>query len=152
MPVQTYDDAREQLGGEPWQPKPEATEQWFRPESAGGTAKVPALDTNAISLKRPMTQRAKLFIVGGAAGFVIVLCAVSLIGGAHATPPPLAIATPPPAIASPPPVAATPAPPPAKQKVVTQRTSASVQALFGPAATTSSKHVAAKKHPKKRRR
>lgn len=174
--LRTYDAACEELGGAPWRPLPEATDSWFlaRPESANGSATLPALDTmlpaldtrlpaldtrlppldtGALVLKRGMSDRAKLTLLGGGALVVIASCLISLTGGtAHSsTTPPAAVL--PPAPAPPPATPAAPSAAPIKiaQAPTVPKASPSVRALFGPA--PSRPHaVAAKRHPKRHRR
>jgi hypothetical protein len=160
--LQTYDAACEQLGGAPWRPLPEKTDTWFlnKPESANGSVKLPALDTGAMMLKRPMSDRTKMALVGGGAIVVIALCLVALSGGSRAVAASSPLTSP---ITSPltspltSPITSTSTSTSVKVKVAQavgdHRASPSVRALFGPASTAGARpHAVAKRHTTKHHR
>lgn len=179
--LRTYDVACEELGGAPWRVLPDATDRWFinKPDTLNGARlpsadklptlerlqtmeRLPVLDTGALVLKRAMSERTKLVIVGGSALTVIAICLVSLAGGgaSHAMPS-AAIAPASASVASPSAIAAAKsASPPIAVAAVTPtplrthaaaplvtRPSPSVQALF-----SGHTHAPARRHVARHRR
>ena len=149
--LRTYEDARADLGGMPWRTAQD-TDRWFlvgRPDTLSqklpSADKLATLDTGSISLKRTMSDNTKLLFLGGSALLVIVLCIISLAGGAHAAPP-TAIAMLTPTAASTTAPAIAPASPTAVI-VAAPRSSSSVQALFGAHSKPGAKkHFVARRH------
>lgn len=66
--LRTYDAALEELGGEPWRARPEATDRWFLPDRTAPVARPPsietrAFDTGAVDLRPRMSVMTKLVIL-----------------------------------------------------------------------------------------
>ncbi|HXU71468.1 MAG TPA: hypothetical protein VN947_19180 [Polyangia bacterium] len=66
--LRTYDAAVEELGGQPWRARPEATDRWFLPDRTAPVVRPPsvetrAFDTGAVDLRPRMSLPTKLVIL-----------------------------------------------------------------------------------------
>jgi hypothetical protein len=102
--LRSYDTARDELGGEPWRPMPEATDRWFladrppsfvgrppsvellvRPPSVEAPAFAPAVETGpfdrtaAFDLRPRLARSTKLALVGAVVFAAIVYAVVALL-------------------------------------------------------------------------
>ena len=93
--LRSYDTARDELGGEPWRPMPEATDRWFladrppsfvgRPPSVETPALTPAVETGpfdrtaAFDLRPRMARSTKLALVGVVVFAAIAYAVVALL-------------------------------------------------------------------------
>ena len=152
--LRSYDEACEDLGGVPWRPAQDETDRWFVTTRPHPVLQLPCyeklatMDTGAFQIKRSLSGRAKLLVVGGAALLMVGIVAMLLASGAQAS---TATATAPPVTAptiAAPPVATPPVvtPPPATGP-------ARADALAVPSVPhLAARAVAAKKHPVARKR
>ncbi len=79
--LRTYDEAREELGGKPWLPKPDRTDRWFLVEARVAPPPIPMaaiVDTDVFDLKKRMTLSTKLIIVVVVLFVAIAVVAINL--------------------------------------------------------------------------
>ena len=83
--LRTYDAALEELGGQPWRARPDATDRWFLPDRTAPVARPPsietrAFETGAVDLRPRMSFMTKLVILVAAfaLGAAIVAAALHL--------------------------------------------------------------------------
>lgn len=66
--LRTFDGALEELGGQPWRARPEATDTWFLPDRTAPVPRPPsvetsAFETGAVNLRPRMSLPTKLVIL-----------------------------------------------------------------------------------------